>query len=51
MIKSILNTSDDDATKIITFLGGSCSIVSEPTAALSGRLYRVVQVRLKNLDM
>ena len=39
-------TSDDNATKIITFLGEACSSVSEPTAALTGRLYRVVQVRI-----
>ena len=45
MIKSVLDTSSYNETKIIAFLGGSCSLVTEPTAALSGRLYKVVQVR------
>ncbi len=44
MIDSVLKTSDPNISNIIAFIGGSCSIVTEPTAALSGRLYKVVQV-------
>ncbi|XP_019864007.1 PREDICTED: uncharacterized protein LOC109593314 [Amphimedon queenslandica] len=44
LIKSILDTDVPHETKIIAFIGGSCSIVSEPTAALTGRLYKIPQV-------
>ena len=44
LIKSILETDIVNETKIIAFLGGACSLATEPTSALSGRLYKVVQV-------
>ena len=46
MIQSVLNTSDPNTTNVIAFVGGGCSTTTEPTAALSGRLYKVVQVNL-----
>ena len=44
MIKSVLDTSGVNDTNVIAFVGGGCSTTTEPTAALSGRLYKVVQV-------
>lgn len=44
LIQSILNTRPPNVTKIIAFLGGGCSLATEPMAALSGQLYNIVQV-------
>jgi hypothetical protein len=44
LIRSVLDTDQSDETKIIVYLGGACSLATEPTAALTGRLYKVVQV-------
>ena len=48
MINSVLETSGPNSTRVIAFVGGSCSLATEPTAALSGRLYKVVQVSCHN---
>ena len=42
MIKSVLDTIEPP--RYVVFLGGGCSLATEPTAALSGAFYHVVQV-------
>ena len=42
MIKSVLDTIEPP--RYVIFLGGGCSLATEPTAALSGAFYHVVQV-------
>ena len=42
MIRSVLDTITPP--RYVVFLGGGCSLATEPTAALSGAFYHVVQV-------
>ncbi|XP_019856011.1 PREDICTED: gamma-aminobutyric acid type B receptor subunit 1-like [Amphimedon queenslandica] len=44
LIESVLTTSPPNVTKIISFIGGGCSLATEPMAALTGQLYNIVQL-------
>ena len=52
LIQSVLNQTNDTTGEVminpfkIMFLGGGCSLATEPLAALSGRFYNVTQVQL-----
>lgn len=50
LINSIVLQGSNNVPRIM-FLGGGCSLATEPLAALAGRFYKISMVIIKALDL